>query len=303
MFTWVKHRITVRGLVPACRAALFGFAFAAAFVFLAPANARAADTVIGNAKAKVNTTYTSDGYVKIAYVGGGSAKTKARIKGPLGTEYTYDINNKGDFETYPLSEGDGSYTVGVFVNTSGTKYSTAYSGSFTVKLKDEFAPFIVSNQFVDYNDKTKCVAATPDIIQKSGAGDDLGRIKAVYEYVIKNFSYDKAKASSVKSGYLPVLDSIWDDRKGICFDYASVLSAMLRSQKIPCKLVVGYAGTTYHAWISVYTAENGWIDNIIEFDGKTWKLMDPTFASTGKQSASVMKYIGDGKNYSAKYYY
>ena len=31
--------------------------------------------------------------------------------------------------------------------------------------------------------------------------------------------------------------------------------------------------------------------------------MDPTFASTGGQSAAIMKYIGDGKNYSVKYLY
>ena len=30
------------------------------------------------------------------------------------------------------------------------------------------------------------------------------------------------------------------------------MTAMLRSQNIPCKLVVGCAGTTYHAWIDVY---------------------------------------------------
>ena len=34
------------------------------------------------------------------------------------------------------------------------------------------------------------------------------------------------------------------------------------------------------------------MDNIIYFDGTTCKLMDPTFAVSGGQSAEIMQYIG-----------
>lgn len=59
-------------------------------------------------------------------------------------------------------------------------------------------------------------------------------------------------------------------------------AAMLRSQRIPTRLEVGYMGDVYHAWISIYTKETGWVNGIIEFDGKNWELMDPTFASSSK---------------------
>ena len=91
--------------------------------------------------------------------------------------------------------------------------------------------------------------------------------------------------------------------KGICFDYAAVMAAMLRSQNIPCKLVVGFAGKVYHAWINVYIEGVGWVDQLIYFDGKTWSLMDPTFVSSGKNDPAVLKYVGDGTNYSQKYAY
>ena len=105
------------------------------------------------------------------------------------------------------------------------------------------------------------------------------------------------------SGYLPVLDTVLKEKKGICFDYAALMTAMLRSQEIPCKLVVGYADEVYHAWISVWTEESGWIDGTIFFDGHAWHRMDPTFASSGNRSDSIMNYIGNGANYSAKYLY
>ena len=80
------------------------------------------------------------------------------------------------------------------------------------------------------------------------------------------------------------------------------MAAMLRSQGIPCKLVVGYAGDIYHAWISVWTEETGWIDGFIFFDGQIWKRMDPTFASSGKDDADILDFIENG-TYTAKYLY
>ena len=68
--------------------------------------------------------------------------------------------------------------------------------------------------------------------------------------------------------------------KGICFDYAALMTAMLRSQGIPTKLEIGYSGEVYHAWISTYIDEIGWVDNVIQFDGKSWSLIDPTLAAS-----------------------
>ena len=125
----------------------------------------------------------------------------------------------------------------------------------------------------------------------------------MYNYVVTNLTYDKQLAATVQSGYLPVLDTVLANKTGICFDYAALMTGMLRSQNVPCKLVVGYAGSAYHAWISVWSDTTGWVDGAIYFDGTSWQRMDPTFASSGKQSQSIMAYIGDGKNYSAKYFY
>ena len=98
------------------------------------------------------------------------------------------------------------------------------------------------------------------------------------------------------------MDATLASGKGICFDYASLMTAMLRSQGIPTRLDVGYSGTAYHAWISVYLKESGLVSGIIEFDGKNWTLMDPTLAASNS-SKEVKKYIGDGSNYTVKYVY
>lgn len=250
--------------------------------------------------AVIDYSNTEDGYVMAQYTAATSKKLKAQVTGPSGTTYTYDLT-AGVWATFPLSDGNGSYKVTIYLNISGTKYSTVVSTSFSVSLKDEFAPFVRPNQYVNYTNAPKTVAEAKALC--SGKTDPLDKVKAVYNYVVKTLAYDKQQAAAVKSGYLPALDAVLTRQKGICFDYAALMTAMLRSQDVPCKLVIGYAGTAYHAWISVYSERDGWITAAIYFDGEQWQRMDPTFASSGKQSKSIMKYIGDGSHYMAKYLY
>ena len=250
-------------------------------------------------KAVIDYTDIADGYVQAQFTADTTKRLKAQVKGPSIT-YTYNMT-AGKWETFPLSDGNGRYQVTVYENTIDKKYAVVTSVTFDVLLKDEFAPFLHSNQYVDY-------AAAPNSIAKAaeltkGVTEPLQKVEKVYDYVVQNLTYDKQKAATVQSGYLPHLDTVLAEKKGICFDYAALMTGMLRSQDVPCKLVVGYAGTAYHAWISVWTEETGWVDGVIYFDGHAWHRMDPTFASSGKQSDAVMKYIGDGSNYTAKYLY
>lgn len=250
-------------------------------------------------KAEIDYSNTADGYVMVRYKASTTKRLKAQVKGPT-TTYTYNLT-AGKWETFPLSDGNGNYQVVVYENISGTKYATVLSLSCTVTLTDEFAPFLRPNQYVDYSNAVNTVAKAKELT--AGMTDPLDKVQAVYNYVVKNITYDKQKAATVQSGYLPVLDTVLATKTGICFDYAALMTGMLRSQGVPCKLVVGYAGTAYHAWISVWSEKDGWIDGVIYFDGTSWQRMDPTFASSGKQSASIMQYIGDGKNYTTKYVY
>lgn len=252
-----------------------------------------------NQRAEIDYSNLKDGYVMAQFTGQTNTRLKVQVAGPT-TTYTYDLPVQG-WATFPLSDGNGDYSVTVFENTSGTKYATVLTASFPVALEDEFAPFLRPNQYVNYQGADNTIAQAAQLTQ--GIRDPLEKVSKVYDYVVENIHYDKEKATGVKSGYLPKLDQVLAEQKGICFDYAALMAGMLRSQGVPCKLVVGYAGSAYHAWISVWTAETGWIDGVIYFDGTSWQRMDPTFASSSNSSESIMKYIGDGSNYTTKYLY
>ncbi len=253
----------------------------------------------GSDLVSIDASNTGEGYVMVRYAGD-NPKVKLQILTPDGNKYTYLLSKDKEYETFPLPSGSGAYTLTVYENVVDDKYSVACTQEIDVEIRDEFLPFLYPNQYVSFNADSKTVALGEEVSE--GARTDLDVVSNVYHYVTEHIIYDEAKATSVTYGYLPDIDETIASGKGICFDYASVMSSMLRSQKIPTKLEVGYAGEAYHAWISVYLEDVGWVDNMIEFDGKSWSLMDPTFAA-GSNNKALKEFIGDGSNYVVKYSY
>ena len=258
-----------------------------------------------NQKALVDYSNTADGYIMIKYLQPTTKQLRVRVTGPSTVAYQYTLKSNGDYEVFPLSDGNGNYSVGVFEQIDGNRFSTSSSTTISVSLSDQYAPFLRPNQYVNFNSNSTVVTKAADLVKSSKTLPD--EISAVYNYIISNFTYDKDFAAAVArgehAGYVPNVDTVLSQKKGICFDYAAVMTAMLRSLSIPTRLVIGYAGDAYHAWINVYSDETGWINSVIYFDGKDWKLMDPTFASTSKQSAEFLKLVGDGSTYKPRFLY
>ena len=264
--------------------------------FLQPENSGTA--TFENESASLDVSNSSNGYFMAKYHGTAS-DSKLQVSIPDGTVYTYSLN-PGSFETIPLTGGSGSYHIDVLEHVSDGMYALVLSSEITVSLSDEFLAFLYPSQYVWYTPDSNVTAFGMSLSEESA--NDLDYLEKVYLYVTENIAYDTELANNVPLNYIPDIDQVLQTKSGICFDYAALMTALLRTQKIPTKLVVGYSGTSYHAWISVHLNEIGWVDSIIQFDGEHWSLMDPTLAANN-DSSSVEKYIGDGSNYLAKYYY
>ena len=257
------------------------------------------DAVEQNDQAIIDYSNAQDGYIMAKYIEATDLKIKLLITVPDGVQYTYSLYPGSDFEVFPLSGGDGEYSIGVFRQVEDTRYAMVLSTTINVALVNEFAPFLRPNQYVNFNQNTEAVRKAAELT--AGISDLLEKVAVIYHFVTTNVVYDVELAQTVESGYLPDVDRTLSTGKGICFDYAALMSAMLRSQGIPTKLVIGYTGDQYHAWISVFSEEYGWLDDIILFDGETWSLVDPTFAAGGMSSDSLAQFIGDGTNYTEKF--
>ena len=219
----------------------------------------------------VDASHAEDGYIMVKCTGA-TARLKVRIV--LGDEeYTYDLNQKGEYEVFPLQMGNGDYEVTVFQNIEGTKYSPLYQTALSVTMPDEDRVFLFPSQYVWYTNEESAVKLSYDLCE--GLETDKQKVGRIYDYLVWLLEYDYEKAATVESGYIPDLSEILQIKKGICFDYAALMAAMLRAQDIPVRLVIGYVqpDNLYHAWNQVY------------MDG-AWVWMDATFGpdSTRKEA-------------------
>lgn len=251
-----------------------------------------------NAYVALDVSHADDGYIMAAYLGT-SSKVKLQLVGPDHMTYTYDLTNRV-YEVFPLSAGSGNYKISVYENVTEDLYASVFSQTLEADITAPLNAFLYPNQYVKFDASSYVVSKAQELV--AGAHDDLEAINFIYSYMVSNITYDFDKAENVQSGYIPNVDEILEAKKGICLDYAAVMTSMLRSQRIPTRLEVGYAGDAYHAWISTYVEDQGWINGMIQFDGQNWSLMDPTFAASAGEK-ELKNFIGDGSNYVTKYVY
>ncbi len=264
-------------------------------------------------KSEIDATNKDEGYITIRYLSPTSKILKIKIvklnnDGSEGQTYIYDLNNKGAPEVYSLPLGNGKYLIKVLENIEGARYAVVQSQTIEAKLTDAMLPFLIPIQNINYNSTSKAVVKAKELTKNCKT--DLEKVQAIYKYILDNVAYDYDKAKKVVAGelngYIPTVDVILDSKKGICFDYSSLMGAMLRSQGIPTKLIMGYVApnNAYHAWNDVYIKGQGWIkiNSSVYFDGKSWSRMDSTFAAANKNGKQT-QFIGNGKNYAPLYQY
>ena len=252
----------------------------------------------GSSPLSLDFSHTDQGYFT-GMVTGSEKKVNIQVTGPDQTVYHYFIRKPDELTVFPLTAGNGTYVILAFEQINGDQYAALFSQTLDVTLENEFLPYLYPNQYVNFSDDSQAVHLAAEL--SADAPDDLEALKTIYHYVTASVSYDTEKAVNVETGYLPDIDETLAAGKGICFDYAALTAAMLRSLSIPTRLEIGYSNDVRHAWIDVYIQSAGWIDNAIEFNGENWNLLDPTFAASAQDAALVSDYIGDNSNYTLQY--
>lgn len=250
----------------------------------------------GENGALIDASRASDGYVGV------SATSSARLKLQVVSgqaSCNFDIPQDGTAIICPLSFGNGDYTFRVMQNTSGNNYVELYSTSADVTLSSEFAPFVRPNVYCNYTSSSACVAKARDLVKD--ASNQAEALEDVCTWIVDNVTYDDAKAAQLKdaTGYVPNPDSTLASGTGVCFDYASLGAAMLRSQGIPTRIVTGNVSPNniYHAWIMV-NIDGTWKSAQFSVKANTWSRVDLTFAASGDNAN-----VGDGKDYTDRYVY
>lgn len=243
------------------------FAVLALFIvcFVNPDKALADSAVIENA---------NDGTAKLTYNNEYDVKVKLLVQLTGGTQYKYDIPKGSVNINIPLTQGNGEYKLILCRNISGTKYAVIQTVSITQRLANDNDAYLSSSYIISWDKTNAAIKKAQSLASK---GDKNDKIKYIYEYVVKNYSYDYTKAKNINDitkdyAYIPDVAKVYSEKKGICYDYSVLLASMLRSVGVPAKVVTGYTPNVkvYHAWNNVY-ADSKW--NVIDatYDAQMYK--------------------------------
>ncbi len=240
------------------------------------------------------TDYTALGLLRICYFNDSGKKLKLEV---LHGEdvIRYNLSGMGEIEDFPLQYGDGEYTARIMVQTEGNYYYAEEFKTFDVTLEDENRVYLNSVQNIHWDYDMEPIRDVRYIVADSLEENDLqdACTEDIYNFVVENIRYDSDKVFDLLYDYLPDIVDVYTTGEGICYDYASLFAAMLRSIGIPAKLVKGYASyapETYHAWNEVY------------IDG-AWIVVDTTRDATLYQSHTAYDMKKEPVDYSIVYEY
>ena len=169
---------------------------------------------------------------------------------------------------------------------------------------DQIKESIDSGRTKDELLASKCLLPSQHVQALTGTGtavDNLlqqettvnGFSEALMRWIFEEFEYDPSFSTVVTTG-----QKVWDAKRGVCQDFAHLALSILRSVGIPARYVSGYLETlpppgeqkmqgsdASHAWYSVYTPEDGWVD----FDPTNNQRPDHRYVTTawGRDYADV----------------
>lgn len=116
------------------------------------------------------------------------------------------------------------------------------------------------DRFVPTDDRIKKLAE--EVVQ--GKITDIGKARAIYDYVIDNMTYDKSGTGWGRGD----INYACDVRRGNCTDFHAIFIGFCRAVGIPAKFAIGFplpaerghgeiAG--YHCWAEFYLKGYGWV--------------------------------------------
>ena len=223
-------------------------------------------TIKKDGKMTIDCSNMSEGYIMVK-AKKSSKKLKVQIA-TAGAKLNYNLNGNGEYEVFPLQFGSGKYQIKLYEHVKGKSYSEEGKVKLSVKMPDELSCFLYPNQYVPYDENTSCVKYAQEMCKNMTEQTEI--YKAVCTYVVQNFIYDYIKSVSVQSmsQQMPDIEGCWEKRMGICQDLSAMTCAMLRSQGIPARLMIGTVGSnTYHAWVvAVVNGEEKFFDPTAELD-------------------------------------
>lgn len=225
--------------------------------------------------------------------GGEVSNGEYRIKGTIDpkaefakdTSHIYITSKKGEDEaldvipvenfsfddSFYLRFGPGTYEITVSVPEIKEENSNRFRyfgfAKFEVESTGEDKRDLLPSRGIE-SDAPEITQLAKEITK--GINTEREKVKAIYDYVAKNVSYDVGKMKNNEFEWDDSALKTLEEKTGVCQDYAYLAVALLRASNIEARFIEGTAFSGFwpsnHAWVEA------------KVDG-SWLTMDPTWGS------------------------
>jgi hypothetical protein len=149
----------------------------------------------------IDKSSTGSGLISMKYTNLNNKRVKIIIENKK-NKYVYNLINN-TLESFPFQMGNGNYKLGVYENIEGTTYKPVYTEVFDVNIKKENNVYLNSIQLIKWNASMIVIKKAGELSE--GIKSDEEKLKVIYDFVVKNFSYDFNKFNKLEKIYLPIL--------------------------------------------------------------------------------------------------
>jgi hypothetical protein len=200
-------------------------------------------------------------------------------------------------ESYKIVEDKNKNSV-VKMTWKNPKGSVDYSVEVVVKNYALYTNEKGIRNTNDYTKESSQLAFTPALREVAFPFErSMKKAAELASWVNQYVEYDLSLVGQLKPS-----DWVYDNRKGVCVEYANLLGSLLRISGIPTRYVVGYAYSSVqnkligHTWVEVQASDGSWIP----FDA-TWLqggYLDATHIKTAiredANQTEQLNYVGFG---------
>jgi len=226
--------------------------------------------------AGIDISTIEEGFISALYQGN-AASARAEVTDPVGRLTAWPLT-PGENVQITLGGGDGTYRIRILENTGGEQYALIFASSFDAVLPDPLSPFLHPSLFVPWTGESLCAEKAQEIYEEC-AGNEEAFTEAVYAFIISEIAYDSDVSAEVPADYVPDPDRTLRTKLGICYDYASLMAAMLRSCGVPARVLSGFFGDYRHAFVQAAPGASSGNGTV------RWKAFDPALGACNTGAA------------------
>lgn len=196
----------------------------------------------------IDATNAKYGFVTVNYTS--NAKLKVGIQ--YGNEKTsYKNCPSGKDAVFSLEQGDGTYTISLCENISGTTYRVVTSKKVNAKIENAYAPYLIATTDVQFTSGDDVCKKAAELCKD--AKTDMDKVTAIYNYIAGHYTYDAKLANDITSGkvskYIPDTAATLNSNKGICYDLAPHGSRLPNADRLPLlRAVQAEEGGFFYVW-------------------------------------------------------